>query len=90
MNDYDETYEYFHDEFFPEADKDRILQDLKVEGLGYAQIIEGASSMINAMLAEGDLDIGKLARLNHSMYKNANRLMAMLNAGADYEQGQGD
>jgi len=90
MSDYNETYEYFHDEFFPEADKENILQDLKVEGLGYAQIIEGASNMINAMLAEGDLDIGKLARLNHSIYKNANRMMAMLNAGADYEQEQSE
>ena len=86
MSDYDETYDYFLNEFFPDADKERILQDLKIEALGYAQIIEGASNMVNAMLIDGDLDIGKLARLNHSMYKNANRLMAMFNAGADFER----
>lgn len=86
MSDYDETYDYFLNEFFPDADKDRILQDLKVEGLGYAQIIDGASKMINAMLVEGELDVAKLARLNHNMNKNANRLIAMFNAGADFEQ----
>ena len=86
MSDYDETYEYFHDEFFPDADKARILQDLKIEGLGYAQVIDGASKMINAMLVEGELDVAKLARLNHSINKNSNRLIAMFNAGADFEQ----
>lgn len=86
MSDYDETYDYFLNEFFPDADKERILQDLKVEGLGYAQIIDGASKMINAMLVEGELDVAKLARLNHNMNKNSNRLIAMFNAGADFEQ----
>jgi hypothetical protein len=85
MSDYDETYDYFLNEFFPDADKDRILQDLKVDGLGYAQIIDGASKMINAMLVEGELDVAKLARLNQNMNKNANRLIAMFNAGADFE-----
>lgn len=85
MNDYDETYEYFLNEFFPDAEKERILQDLKTEGMGYAQIIEGASNMINAMLVEDDFDVARLARLNHSIYKNANRLIAMFNAGADFE-----
>ena len=86
MADYEETYDYFLNEFFPTAEKDRILQDLKVEGLGYAQIIDGASKMINAMLAEGELDVAKLARLNHNINKNSNRLVAMFNAGADFEQ----
>jgi len=86
MNDYDETYDYFFNEFFPNADQDRLMQDLKVEGLGYAQIIDGASKMINAMLAEGELDVAKLARLNHNINKNSNRLVAMFNAGADFEQ----
>jgi len=86
MSDYDDTYDYFLNEFYPEADKERILQDLKVEGLGYAQSIDGASKMINAMVAEGELDVGKLARLNHNINKNSNRLVAMFNAGADFEQ----
>ena len=86
MSDYDETYEYFLNEFFPDAEKEQLLSELKREGLGYAQIIEGASNMINAMLVEDDFDVARLARLNHSIYKNANRLMAMLNAGADHEQ----
>lgn len=90
MSDYDETYDYFLNEFFPDADQERILNDLKTEGLGYAQIIEGASNMINAMLVEDDFDVARLARLNHSIYKNANRLIAMLNAGADFEKKQDD
>ncbi len=85
MSDYDDTYDYFMNEFYPDADKSHILQDLKVEGLGYAQIIDGASKMINAMLVEGDLDVAKLARLNHNINKNSNRLVAMFNAGADFE-----
>lgn len=86
MNDYDETYDYFFNEFFPSADQDRLMQELKVEGLGYAQIIDGASKMINAMLAQGELDVAKLARLNHNINKNSNRLVAMFNAGADFKQ----
>lgn len=86
MTDYDETYAYFRDEFFPDADKTHILRDLKVECLGYAQVIDYASQLINAMLVEGELDVGKIARLNHSINKNANRLVAMFNAGTDFEQ----
>lgn len=86
MSDYDDTYDYFLNEFYPDADKRQILQELKVEGLGYAQIIDGASKMINAMLVEGELDVAKLARLNHNINKNSNRLVAMFNAGADFEQ----
>lgn len=86
MSDYDETYDYYLTEFFPNADKSKLLQGLKVEALGYAQIIDAASNMINAMLVEGELDVAKLARLNHSINKNANRLIAVFHAGANHEQ----
>lgn len=86
MDNYDETYEYFLADFFPNVESEQILRGLRVEALGYAQVVRAASEMINSMMVQGEFDIEKLVRLNHSVLKNSARLLAMFDAGAAFEK----